>query len=116
MKDYSHIRRKCIFICSPLAGDMEANMLRARTYSKMAVDEGYAPFAPHLLYPQFLRDVAAERQAGIECGLAFMQICAEIWIFGDTISSGMRKEIDEAKKLRMTFKYFDVYGKPKQGG
>lgn len=37
-----------VFICSPLAGDMEQNLENARNYSKFAVEQGAIPFAPHL--------------------------------------------------------------------
>ena len=38
------------------AGDVTANVENARRYSRFAVDAGYIPIAPHLLFPQFLND------------------------------------------------------------
>jgi hypothetical protein len=65
------------------------------------VAEGHAPFAPHLLYPGFMDDAVPEhREAGIACGLAYLESCDEVWAYvGSGISSGMRREIDHAVLL-----------------
>ena len=52
----THTFRPIVYICSPYAGDTESNVKAAREYSRFAVDMGYIPFAPHLLFPQFLDD------------------------------------------------------------
>ena len=60
--------RPLVYICSPFAGDMERNTQRARRYSRFAVRNGAIPFAPHLLFPQFLDDgKPAERAIGMWC-------------------------------------------------
>ena len=41
--------RPIVYICSPYTGDIEANMVVARIYSRFAVDAGYIPIAPHML-------------------------------------------------------------------
>ena len=46
--------RPIVYICSPYAGDVSKNVENARNYSRFAVDKGYIPVAPHLLFPQFL--------------------------------------------------------------
>lgn len=48
--------RPLVYICSPLAGDMDGNMEKARRYCKFAVRSGAIPLAPHLLFPQFMDD------------------------------------------------------------
>ena len=48
--------RPIVYICSPYAGDIETNVEAARRYSRFAVDTGYLPIAPHLLFPQFMDD------------------------------------------------------------
>lgn len=35
--------RPLVYICSPYAGDTEANVVNARRYSRHAVDTGYLP-------------------------------------------------------------------------
>ena len=50
-----------VYICSPYAGDVEENVKQAQKYSRFAVDQGYLPITPHLLFTQFLDDGPAER-------------------------------------------------------
>ena len=45
--------RPIVYICSPYSGDVEKNVEAAQKYSRFAVDTGYIPIAPHLLFPQF---------------------------------------------------------------
>jgi len=92
---------KRVFICSRYAGDVPRNTSTAERLCRKAVARGCAPFAPHLLYTRFLDDEkASERETGIACGLTFMEICDEVWVFtGDGLSDGMRREVDHARRL-----------------
>ncbi|SDL78203.1 hypothetical protein SAMN04487833_13143 [Sarcina sp. DSM 11001] len=90
--------RPIVYICSPFSGDVETNVANARRYSRYAVDKGYIPIAPHLLFPQFLDDDNPdERELSLFFGNALMSKCAEVWVFGSRISSGMEAEIKRAK-------------------
>ncbi len=42
--------RLLVYICSPYSGDVKANVKAARKYCRYAVDKGYMPIAPHLLF------------------------------------------------------------------
>ena len=85
--------RPIVYICSPFSGDVETNVANARRYSRYAVDKGYIPIAPHLLFPQFLDDDNPdERELGLFFGNALMSKCAEVWVFGSRISSGMEAD------------------------
>ena len=96
-----------VYICSPYAGDVEKNVAAAQGYSRFAVDKGYIPIAPHLLFPQFLNDSnPKERQLGLFFGNALMSKCSEVWVFGDTISDGMEAEIKRAKWKNYRLRYF----------
>ena len=96
-----------VYICSPYSGDVEANVAAARRYSRFAVDKGYIPIAPHLLYPQFLNDDdEQERELGLFFGNALMSKCAEVWVFGSRISAGMEAEIKRAKWKDYRLRYF----------
>ena len=100
--------RPIVFICSPYAGEVEENILAARRYSRFAVDKGYIPIAPHLLFPQFLNDAAPnERQLGLFFGDALMSKCSEVWVFGSRVSAGMAVEIKRAKWKNYRLRYFD---------
>ena len=99
--------RPIVFICSPFAGDIENNVKAARKYCSFAVEMGYIPFAPHLLFPQFLDDNDPnERQLGLFFGNALMSKCAEVWVFGGTISAGMEAEIKRARWKDYRLRYF----------
>jgi len=99
--------RPLVYICSPYSGNVESNIKSARRYSRFAVEMGYIPFTPHLLYPQFLDDDnPAERSLGLLFGNVLMSKCAEIWVFGSYISSGMNAEIERAKRKKYTIRYF----------
>ncbi len=98
--------RPIVYICSPYAGDVERNVKAARRYSRFAVTAGYIPIAPHLLFPQFMNDKdRKERELGMFFGDVLMGKCAEVWVFGDNITSGMGEEIrrDEWKIYRIRY-------------
>lgn len=102
------IFRPIVFICSPYAGDIENNVKAAQKYCRFAVAMGYIPFAPHLLFPQFLNDTdPKERDLGLFFGIALMSKCAELWVFGEMVSAGMAKEIEKAEKRGMPIRRFN---------
>ena len=39
--------------------------------------------------------------------IALLSKCAELWVFGDTVSNGMSIEINKAKKKRQKIRYFN---------
>ena len=99
--------RPIVYICSPYAEDVAANIEAARRYSRFAVETGYIPIAPHLLFPQFLNDAdPAERELGLFFGNALMSKCSEVWVFGSRISAGMKAEINRAKWKSYRLRYF----------
>ncbi len=97
--------RPLVYICSPYSGDTEGNTLKARRYSRFAVDKGAIPIAPHLLLPQYM-DEATERELAMLMDMVILDRCKEVWVFGDFISAGMQSEIDRAQKKQMTIRYF----------
>ena len=99
--------RPIVYICSPYAGVIEKNVKAARGYSRFAVDKGFIPVAPHLLFPQFMNDTdPQERELGLFFGNALMSKCSEVWVFGSNISAGMIAEIDRAKRKNQHIRYF----------
>ena len=100
--------RPMVFICSPYSGDIEHNVSEARKYCRFAVDKGYIPIAPHLFFPQFMNDsVSAERKLGMFFGKVLMDKCAQVWVFGSTITPGMKAELERATRKRYVIKRFD---------
>ena len=100
--------RPIVYICSPYSnGCINENITNARKYSRFAVDSHCIPFAPHLLFPQFMDDAASdERELAMFMNMAMLSKCAELWVFGDTVSAGMKTEIDRAKRKHMKIRYF----------
>jgi len=97
--------RPIVYICSPYSGDIEGNTIKARKYSRFAVDSGALPIAPHLLLPQFM-DEKTERNLAMQMDMILLAHCMELWVFGSFISKGMEAEIARAKQRRMTIRYF----------
>ena len=99
--------RPIVYICSPYSGDVERNVKAAQGYSRHAVDKGYIPLAPHLLFPQFLQEnKPAERLLGLLFGNALMSKCSEVWVFGSRITPGMEAEIKRARWKNYRLRYF----------
>lgn len=99
--------RPLVYICSPLAGDMDGNMEKARHYCKFAVRSGAIPLAPHLLFPQFMDDTDSdERALAMFMNKVLLGKCDQLWAFGKTISEGMAAEIGKAEKRGMVIRYF----------
>ena len=99
--------RPIVYICSPYSGDIERNTENARRYSRFAVDQHCLPITPHIYFTQFMNDtIPDEREAALFMNLVLTSKCAELWVFGDVISKGMKAEIDRAKRKHMKIRYF----------
>ncbi len=96
-----------VYICSPYAGDVEANVMKAKRYCRLALSRGCVPIAPHLMYPRFLDDENQyEREVGLYCGLSLLDKCAEVWVFGQSPSEGMDREIYRGEMRCKAFRWF----------
>lgn len=100
---------KRVILESPYAGDVEANVAYARQCLRDSLSRGEAPIASHLLYtqPGVLDDaVPAERQWGIEAGLAWREVADASVVYIDRgISMGMQYGIDAAKAAGLPIEY-----------
>lgn len=91
---------KLTYICSPLRGDLEANVKRAVRYCEYAAGCGVIPIAPHVAWHGIFDDTIPEkRETALRLGLELLGRCDEIWVMGTEISQGMQSEIDEAERL-----------------
>lgn len=99
--------RPVVYICSPLAGDMLKNQENARTYCRFAVETGCVPIAPHIYFTQFMNDNdREERDLALFMDIVLLSKCAELWVFGEKITSGMSIEIEKAKRKGQLIRYF----------
>lgn len=96
------MKKRLVYICSPLRGDIEGNIKKAQQYCHEVVElfPDVLPIAPHIYCTQFLDDsIPWERKEGMKMGLQLLRGCDELWVFGiDKPSEGMRAEIEYAKK------------------
>lgn len=99
--------RPIVYICSPYSGEVERNLEMARKFSRFAVDQHCLPITPHIYFTQFMNDeIPDERETALFMNLVLMSKCAELWVFGDVISKGMKAEIDRAKRKHLKIRYF----------
>ena len=92
---------RLVYISSPLRGDVERNIQRARDYCAYAASCGVIPLAPHTIFTQYLDDEQPEqREQGLAMGRDLMWRCDDLWVVGNTISSGMREEMELATRQR----------------
>nr|WP_325191633.1 DUF4406 domain-containing protein [uncultured Selenomonas sp.] len=103
--------RRKIYVVSKYAGDVATNKENAVRCCRYVIGRGNMPVASHLLYPQILNDRSPhEREMGLMFGLALLALCDEVWIFTENgeISSGMKREIEEATQLGIPVQQMDM--------
>lgn len=100
--------RPIVYICSPYSHCcINTNIEKARKYSRFAVDKHYLPITPHIYFTQFMDDtISEERETAVFMNFVLMSKCVELWVFGDTISAGMKAEIERAERKHMKIRYF----------
>ena len=98
------------FIASPYRGDIERNQAYLIECMQDSIDKGEAPFAPHMMYTQVLDDDnESEREAGIDCGIAFMGVCDKMAVYIDNgVSEGMHHEIKKAYELGLDVEFRNI--------
>lgn len=96
---------KKVYICSPLGGNIKENLLRVIKYTRYALECGTAPVVPHFYALCVDDNNKKERELGMKAGLSTLWFCDEMWIFGEKITEGMKKEIIFCKNLNIRMKY-----------
>ena len=103
---------KKVYVCSPLHGDVEKNLVNAKKYCSIVSEDEEIPIAPHLYFSEFLDDdYEEERLLGIRMGLEMLKVCDEVKVFGNDISEGMNLEIRKAEELRIPITFYDKEGR-----
>ena len=95
---------KKVYICAPLAGDVQGNLEKAKRYSEYALRCGAAPVTPHFYALCLHDDVPEEREMGMAAGLSLLWFCDEVWVFGNQTTDGMMAEIRLAHNLNIKVK------------
>jgi len=78
---------KKVYVCAPLGGNIEENLKKVKTYTAYALRCGTAPVVPHFY------------------ALCLVWLCDEVWVFGDTVTDGMRAELKFCKNLNIRIRY-----------
>lgn len=99
--------KKTIYVCSPLAGQIQQNIQNARQYSKFVAKQGAVPVAPHIT-ELFDDSLPEERTMGLEYGIDLLKKADELWVFGNTISNGMQAEIEYATEHSISIYQVDT--------
>lgn len=103
---------KLVILESPYAGDVEANIEYARRCVRDSLSRGEAPIASHLLYtqPGILDDtVPAERQQGMDAGLAWRSVAHGSVVYTDRgMSKGMEYGVAAALAAGRTVEYRSI--------
>ena len=90
-----------VYVCAPLGGNIEQNLKKVKTYTEYALRCGTAPVVPHF-YALCLDDnVPKDREIGLAAGMSLLWLCDEVWVFGDTVTEGMRAELKFCKNLNI---------------
>lgn len=99
--------KKRIYICSPYAGDVIMNKIRAKEWSKKVFELGYIPICVHIYLEDAtgMHENKGDRDRLLKLGREFVEFCDELWIFGDRISEGMKGEIEYANRIGIPIYY-----------
>ena len=90
-----------VYVCAPLGGNIEENLKKVKTYTEYALRCDTAPVVPHF-YAECLDDNnRKDREVGLAAGMSLLWLCDEVWVFGDTVTDGMRAELQFCKNLNI---------------
>lgn len=96
-----------VYVCSPYSGDVDQNVKNTRAFCRFSLEQNCIPLAPHLLFPQFMDDDnPVERDMAMFMNYVLLGKCSELWVFGHTVSKGMRQEIQKARQYGKIIRYF----------
>jgi len=92
---------KKVYVCAPLGGNIEQNLKKVKTYTEYALRCGTAPVVPHFYAGCLDDNNPKDREVGLAAGMSLLWLCDEVWVFGDTVTDGMRAELQFCKNLNI---------------
>ncbi len=84
-----------VYVCHPFADDPVANQIFVKGFCEDLAGRGVIPVAPHIYLPHFLNEVT-QRELAMQMCLGLLEVCDELAICSEKISSGMEREIKHA--------------------
>jgi len=73
-------------------------MYEGRAQVTERVEDGFLPIGPHIYLPQFV-DEGTEREEALSMCTQLVEVCDELRVYGDHVTSGMFREIDHAAQV-----------------
>ena len=99
-------KKHVVYICAPLKGDIAENIKKARGYCRGAFESGYIPYAAHLAFESVLDEhTPTERETALEAGAEMVKRCDALWVFGNTVTEGMKREIETASEAGIPIEF-----------
>lgn len=89
-----------VYVCAPYAGNIKQNKKLAKLYAQIVYSLNYMPLTPHFLFPFLNDNNPKEKYDAMSMDIILLSKCDEIWIFGDDMSEGMKKELQIAEKWK----------------
>ena len=103
-----HHPGKIIFICSPLSGDIQDNIVFAESKARQIALGGDIPICPHQI-ARYLDDREEhERDRGMKVGHQLLSLCQQMNVYGKDITAGMAEEIAYCIGHRIPIAYIDA--------
>lgn len=102
LNEETAITKKVVFIAHPLSGDLKENTQKILAICEQVHKEGVTPVAPYLVSLQYADNTIIQNEAlGVEANYICLErgLVDELWLYGDSISSGMEAEILLAVEL-----------------
>lgn len=100
----ARVKRTAIYLAAPLTAPtragIEENRANAARWAAFLVE--HFPVAVECSWVVLtgqLEETPENRKRGLECDVALVELCAEVWMVGGRVSSGMRFESDHARSL-----------------
>lgn len=104
---------KRVVVCSPYGGSIDRNLHYARCAVRHSIDQGEAPFASHLIYPQpniLDEAVPRDRERGIQLGLEWISLAEAVIFYVDHgWSPGMIQELKVARLFSRPIEVRHIY-------
>ena len=79
---------------------------------KFVLNKEMVPLNPFMLFDYFMAD-SVNHDLVREANHKTIEKCDELWVFGE-IADGVQREIEIAKRLNKTIRYFDISGLPEK--
>jgi|GEM_PF-1614812 len=94
-------RPKMVFIAHPISGDVENNCRRVLEICRQIHTKEVIPVFPRFTWSQYLGDSPEDKELAVAVNEAYFRSGAvdELWVYGDEISDGMKREIRLAFEL-----------------